>query len=84
MDDTARRLSTLFCSHLMFSVLNHGNFYQCCSGSEISGEILKGSLLTAHCFLYFCFYKDSKGLQRSGFFPGHESRERVEQDTQLE
>ena len=30
-----RRLSTLFCSHLMFSVLNHGNFCQCCSGSEI-------------------------------------------------
>ena len=30
-----RRLSTLFCSHVMFSVLNHGNFCQCCSGSEI-------------------------------------------------
>ena len=74
--ETTRRLSALFCFHLVFSVHSHGNFCQCCSGSEILGEILKGSLLTAHCFLFFCFYKASKGLHRSSFFPGCENRER--------
>ena len=82
--ETTKRLYTLFCFHLMFSVHNHGNFCQCCSGSEILGEILKGSLLTAHCFLFFCFYKASKGLHRSAFFPGRENREREGQDTQQE